>query len=73
MACRSGYFARLKPKIDNSKFEVVQSIEEDGLYIGKRAIQGAEGQAQMLNQAGTVFYHVLLYVRKNGKVSCSLI
>ncbi len=46
---------------------MVDSITEDGLYIGKRAIRGAQGQGDLLNQAGTVLYHTVVYIRANGK------
>lgn len=68
LSYRQDYFTKLKKAIDDSWFLVVENIEEDGLYVGKRAIRGAQGQGDLLNQAGTVFYHTVLYVRANGKV-----
>lgn len=58
----------MEAELNRSQYEIVQQIVEDGLYVGKRPIVGAHGQSQLLNEAGTVFYHTLLYLRKGGKV-----
>ena len=71
MKCRQAYYRRLREKIDTDIFKVVDTIEEDGLYIGKRAIRGAQGQGDLLNQAGTVFYHTVVYIRSKSKVRAS--
>ena len=55
--------------MDSDTYTKVDSIAEDGLYIGKRAIRGAQGQGDLLNQAGTVLYHTVLYIKANGRVS----
>ena len=65
---RTDYFKRLRNHINVADFEVVDTVEADGLYIFKRPVRAATGQGQMLNQAGTVFYHVLLYIKAAGKV-----
>lgn len=47
-------------------------MTEDGLYLHKRPVRvlgEAMGQAAVLEQAGTVFHHVTLYVRAEGKVA----
>jgi hypothetical protein len=41
--------------------------EEDGLYLHKRPIRGL-GPNNPLAVGGSVFHHVLLYVKRSGKV-----
>ena len=67
--CRQAYFQRLRKELDSETYTKVDYITEDGLYIGKRAIRGAQGQGDLLNPAGTVLYHTVLYIKANGKVS----
>ena len=69
---RTDYFSRLRNHINVADFEVVDAVEADGLYIFKRPVRAAAGQGRMLNQAGTVFHHVVLYIRATGKVSLIL-
>lgn len=68
---RSTYVKRLKEIVCTSSkksFRAVEQLEGDGLYIGKRPIIGAQGQGQLLNEAGSVFYHTCLYLKAGDKV-----
>ncbi|KAK9822006.1 hypothetical protein WJX81_008689 [Elliptochloris bilobata] len=65
------YLERLRTTLDTSTFQVKQAIDEPGVYIGKRKILCPAGsQAALLTLAGTVFYHVVVYVKEadNAKV-----
>ena len=43
-------------------------IKEDGIYLHKRPVKSAGGQADVLRQAGTVFYHVVVYIKTGDQV-----
>ena len=47
-------------------FERVETMVEDGLYMHKRHIRGDHGK--MLEQAGTVLQHVVVYLKSGEKV-----
>jgi hypothetical protein len=75
VACRrrAQYLQRLRRSLDAQAFQSARSLEEPGVYVWKRRLRAAAGsQAAMLELAGTVFYHVVVYVKEDGKV-CSLL
>ncbi len=55
------YFEQLRPTIDSALYQRVDAMEEDGLYLHKRHIRGEHGK--MLEQAGTVLLHTVVYLR----------
>ena len=65
--CRAAYFARLRTALDRSHFQVLDDFEGDGLYLHKRPVRGAGGAA-FLAHGGTVFHHVVLYVKRGDEV-----
>ncbi len=79
MACaalnRVQYLHRLKTHVREEfggVFAAVNSISEDGLYIHKRPVRvmgDALGQTAVLQQAGSVFHHVILYVKAGDQVN----
>ena len=67
--CRCQYLQRLRTALDCSTFQAKQAIDDPGVYIAKRRIRTAAGsQAELLALAGTVFYHVVVYVKEGDKV-----
>ena len=65
--CRAPYFQLLyKAVVDGSTFERKETMSEDGLYLHKRHIRGDHGK--MLEQAGTVLQHTLIYLKQADKV-----
>jgi hypothetical protein len=52
--------------LDTQHFASVATISDDGLYLHKRHIRGNHGK--MLEQAGTVLLHTLLYLKSGDKV-----
>ena len=52
--------------LETSQFATVSSMDEDGLYLHKRHIRGDHGK--MLEQAGTVLLHTLIYLKSGDKV-----
>jgi hypothetical protein len=65
-SCRSAFFQQLKPLIDGGLLEKVDEMREVGLYLHKRHIRGDHGK--MLEQAGTVLQHTLVYIKTADKV-----
>ena len=63
---RSVFFQQLKPLIDGGLLERVDEMREVGLYLHKRHIRGDHGK--MLEQAGTVLQHTLVYIKTADKV-----
>ena len=63
---RASFFEELKPLINTDLFERVEALLEDGLYMHKRHIRGDHGK--MLEQAGTVLQHVVVYLKSGEKV-----
>eukprot|EP00884_Botryococcus_braunii_P022100 jgi/Botrbrau1/8574/Bobra.0359s0037.1 len=69
------YLPRLRDYINESYrgiFSVSSNMVEDGLYLHKRPVRvmgEALGQAAVLEQAGTVFHHVTLYVKAGEKIT----
>ena len=73
-ACRrrAQYLQRLRRLLDVQAFQSVRCLAEPGVYVWKRRLRAAAGsQAAMLELAGTVFHHVVVYVKEGDKV-CSL-
>ena len=68
--CRAPYFQLLsKAVVDGSSFERRNTMSEDGLYLHKRHIRGDHGK--MLEQAGTVLQHTVIYLKEAENV-CTL-
>ena len=65
-SCRCVFFQQLKPLIDGGLLEKVDKMREVGLYLHKRHIRGDHGK--MLEQAGTVLQHTLVYIKTADKV-----
>jgi len=66
---RAQYLQRLRRSLDAQAFHSARSLAEPGIYVWKRRIRAAAGsQAAMLELAGTVFYHVVVYVKEGDKV-----
>ncbi len=67
---RAPYFQLLsKAIVDGPSFERKDTMSEDGLYLHKRHIRGDHGK--MLEQAGTVLQHTVIYLKEADKV-CTL-
>ena len=49
---------------------MMETMSKEGLYIHKRHIRGDHGK--MLEQAGTVLQHTLIYVKTADKVKIAL-
>ena len=64
--CRASFFEQFKP--DAELFQRVDTMAEDGLYLHKRHIRGDHGK--MLEQAGTVLQHTVVYLKQAEKVVC---
>jgi hypothetical protein len=60
---RSAYAGRVSSALDLQHCRVVQSMEQDGLYLYKRPVVGTGGAANILSQAGSIFHHILLLVK----------
>lgn len=60
---RSAYAARVGKALDLQHCHVVHDMEQDGLYLYKRPVIGAGGAAHILSQGGSIFQHILLYVK----------
>lgn len=60
---RSVYARRVSSALDLWHCRVVQSMEQDGLYLYKRPVVGTGGAANILSQAGSIFHHILLLVK----------
>jgi hypothetical protein len=65
-SCRSVFFQQLKPLVDGGLLEKVDEMREVGLYLHKRHIRGDHGK--MLEQAGTVLQHTVVYIKTADKV-----
>ena len=67
---RSPYFRLLLKTVgDGSLLERKDTMSEDGLYLHKRHIRGDHDK--ILEQAGTVLQHTLIYLKQANKV-CTL-
>ena len=63
---RAVFFEQLRLMISGEWYERVDAMAEDGLYLHKRHIRGDHGK--MLEQAGTVLQHVVVYLKSGEKV-----
>ena len=70
---RSAYAARVGQVLDLRHCRVVQSMQQDGLYLYKRPVVGTGGAANILSQAGSIFHHILLLVKHQEVRSGSLV
>jgi hypothetical protein len=62
------YFSRLARKIQKHLFSATNIFDKDGIYIYKRPVRSSNPQhAALLAQSGTVFHHVVVYVKLPGK------
>lgn len=63
-ACRrAAYAARVGKALDLKHCRVAHTMEEDGLYLHKRPVRGAGSAANILSQAGSIFHHIVLFVK----------
>ena len=73
---RAAYFARLGELLSTSGARALLSPADDftsgdGLYIYKRPVRSAGPEAAaMLASGGSVFHHVVVYVKRGERVSC---
>lgn len=64
---RASYFSRLRSEIEHSKFRAATAFERDGIYIYKRPVRsGSHQHAALLAQGGSVFHHVVVYLKQNS-------
>lgn len=65
---KQSYFSRLSRKIEKHLFSATHSFDKDGIYLYKRPVRSATPQhAALLAQAGTVFNHVIVYLKRPGQ------
>lgn len=63
---KADYFARLKKKVDHSLFSAAYDFNRNGIYVYKRPVRtGSPQHLALLAQAGTVFHHVVIYLKQN--------
>ncbi|KAI3427229.1 hypothetical protein D9Q98_007164 [Chlorella vulgaris] len=65
------YFARLTSRLHRrSPFSQAHAFDREGLYIYKRPVQSAAGdKAALLASGGSVFHHVVVYVKKGDELT----
>jgi hypothetical protein len=65
---KQNFFSRLSGKIETHLFSVAHTFDKDGIYLYKRPVRSASPQhAALLAQAGTVFNHVIVYLKQAGQ------
>ncbi len=63
---------RLRASLTSGTFLSKPSVDERGIYIAKRRIRAVAGsQVKMLELAGTIFYHAIIYLKEADKVRFS--
>ena len=68
---QASIFQQLQSQLDTTRFQIMETMSKEGLYIHKRHIRGDHGK--MLEQAGTVLQHTLIYVKTADKVKIALV
>lgn len=59
----AAYAARVGKALDLKDCRVAHAMQEDGLYLHKRPVRGAGSAANILSQAGSIFHHIVLFVK----------
>lgn len=64
---RASYFSRLRGIIPPSLYATTSDMSSDGIYLWKRPVR-AEGMGALLGSSGSVFHHVIVYVRRGDSL-----
>ena len=65
---KQSYFSRLAAKVEEHLFSATHTFDKDGIYLYKRPVRSATPQHEaLLAQAGTVFNHVIVYLKRSGQ------
>jgi len=65
---KQNFFSRLSRKIEKHLFSVTHTFDKDGIYLYKRPVRSSIPEhAALLAQAGTVFHHVVIYLKPPGE------
>ncbi|KAG7667189.1 hypothetical protein NADE_003014 [Nannochloris sp. 'desiccata'] len=65
---KQDFFSRLSGKIEKHLFSAAHTFDKDGIYLYKRPVRSSTPQhTALLAQAGTVFHHVVVYLKRPGE------
>lgn len=63
---KASYFTRLRKAVDHTLFSAAYDFDRNGIYVYKRPVRtGSPQHLALLAQAGTVFHHVVIYIKQN--------